>query len=107
MGGILAIIIEREARRVLNIFNIQFSFPVQLSLMPDSIVVGREITIISIYIPRCIYHSSLAEQIMRNKLNAPTWSRSVGDHPRPGRREVSGLMTECHYGPAVTGLGLT
>ena len=35
----MAIIIER---RVCNIFNIQFSFPVQLSLMPDSIVVGRD-----------------------------------------------------------------
>ena len=30
-----------------------------------------EITIISIYILRCIYHSSLAEQINPNKLNAP------------------------------------
>ena len=69
-----------------------FQYSVQLSLMPDSIVVEVEITIISIYIPRCIYHSSLAEQIMRNKLNAPTWSRSGGDHPgQGGEREEGGL----------------
>ena len=30
----------------------------------------------------------------------------AGDHPGAGRQE-GGLMTECHYGPAVAGLGLT